>query len=186
MKQLKSPYFFYPLAPILLTPTPLPMGISYSPRPRLQPVKLNNQHLWPHRKIGDCEQSKYTVWTVLYKLDKTACSWWQYYWVYYYCLIFKRAAWSHLPQTQIYSFLQMVQDQHCSGKRTKAELFSVGCNDNLCTRGFSRLKGNYSNHKLPFYGARPYKFAEWKTLIFYQVFWLAICQLAAITTSEWR
>ena len=39
--------------PTLLTPPPLPKGISFSPGL----VELNDRHLRSHEKIGDCEQS---------------------------------------------------------------------------------------------------------------------------------
>ena len=63
VKLLQSPYFFRPLTPTLLTPSPLPTGILYSPqfacikRPRWPPVGLNDRHPRSHGKIGDCEQS---------------------------------------------------------------------------------------------------------------------------------
>ena len=55
--------FFPPPHPTLLTPSPLPTGILYSPqfacikRPRWPPVGLNDRHPRSHGKIGDCEQS---------------------------------------------------------------------------------------------------------------------------------
>ena len=50
--------FFPPSHPTLLTPPPLPKGISLVSRDQDDgPVKLNDQHLRSHGKIGDCEQS---------------------------------------------------------------------------------------------------------------------------------
>ena len=51
--------FFCPLTPTLLTPSPLPTGILYSPQFRShQETKMAAQHLQSHGKIEDCEQSR--------------------------------------------------------------------------------------------------------------------------------
>ena len=55
--------FFRPLTPTLLTPSPLPTDILYSPqfRSHQETKGLNDRHLRSHGKIGDCEQSTIVV-----------------------------------------------------------------------------------------------------------------------------
>ena len=65
VKQLQSPYFVHPLTRIANNPTTPTQGnfvlspVSLASRDQDDgPVEQNDQHLWSHRKIGDCEQSK--------------------------------------------------------------------------------------------------------------------------------
>ena len=63
VKLLQSSYFFRLLTPTLLTPSPLPTDILYSPqfRSHQETKGLNDRHLRSHGKIGDCEQCTVSV-----------------------------------------------------------------------------------------------------------------------------